>query len=92
MPAGGARAGAGRPKGRRTMTTLKREKEIRDSGLAPLDYLLKVLRDEKEESPRRLEAAKAAAPYVHPRLNAVTHKGDDEQPVRVTFEWQNEES
>ena len=29
------------------------------------------------------DAAKDAAPYIHPRLNAVTHKGDPDNPVEV---------
>jgi hypothetical protein len=53
------------------------------SGVMPLDYLLSIMRDESRDLAVRLEAAKAAAPYVHPRLAAVTHKGDAQQPVRL---------
>lgn len=35
------------------------------SELMPLDYLLKVMRDELEERGRRMQAATLAAPYVH---------------------------
>jgi hypothetical protein len=31
----------------------------------------------------RFEAAKAAAPYCHPRLQAVTLGGDPENPIKV---------
>jgi hypothetical protein len=31
----------------------------------------------------RFEAAKAAAPYVHARLQAVTLEGDPENPIKV---------
>jgi hypothetical protein len=36
--------------------------------------MLKVLRDEKENTARRDEMAKAAAPYCHPRLSTVDAK------------------
>jgi hypothetical protein len=35
--------------------------------MTPLEYLLRVMRHDPDEA-RRLDAAKAAAPYVHPRL------------------------
>ena len=41
---------------------------IEASGLTPLDYMLSVLRDEKADARRRDDMAKAAAPYVHPRM------------------------
>jgi hypothetical protein len=72
---------AGKPKGALRKATAKREAEIRASGLAPLDWMLRVLRDESEAPARRDDMAKAAAPYVHPKLNAVTHKGDEDHPV-----------
>jgi hypothetical protein len=56
-------------------------------GLTPLEYMLKVMRTEPDPTlePReltsaivmRFEAAKAAAPYIHPRLAAVEHSGPD---------------
>ena len=52
---------------------------IRDAGLArlalteagdlsPLAYLLRVMRAEAETPARRMDAAKTAAPFVHPKL------------------------
>ena len=40
-------------------------------GETPLEYMLRVMRDRTQEHIRRDEMAKAAAPYVHARLNAV---------------------
>jgi len=37
----------------------------------PLDYMLRVMRDPATEPHRRDAMAKAAAPYVHPQLQAV---------------------
>lgn len=41
------------------------------SNLMPLEYLLSVMRDAKEEKGRRMQAATLAAPYCHPK------KGDE---------------
>ena len=43
--------------------------------LSPLGYLLQVMRDGAETPSRRMEAAKAAAPFVHPRRATVEHAG-----------------
>ena len=37
-------------------------------GLLPLGYLLRVMRDESETPARRMDAAKTAAPFLHPKL------------------------
>jgi hypothetical protein len=86
---GGARKGAGRKAGSAT----KRTREIADKamgdGITPLEFMLRIMRAEPQddiEDPRvlidiqsmRFEAAKAAAPYIHPRLAAVEHTGPGE--------------
>jgi hypothetical protein len=38
----------------------------------PLEYLLSVMHDEEEHRFTRMDAAKAAAPYVHAKLASVT--------------------
>lgn len=57
-----------------------------DEGISPLEFMLKVMRqDPTHEDPKvqiareslQFEAAKAAAPYMHPRLAAVEHSGPD---------------
>lgn len=52
-----------------------------ESGLTPLEYMLGVMQDERADEARRLDAAKAAAPYVHARLNAVSIAGDQDNPI-----------
>jgi hypothetical protein len=69
---GGARAGAGRPKGVPNRATAAKAAEIAASGLTPLDYMLGILRDESRHDAERFEAAKQAAPYCHPKLAATT--------------------
>ncbi|WP_211307384.1 hypothetical protein [Sinimarinibacterium flocculans] len=60
--------------GRKKGAANKRTREIADKaaaeGLTPLEYLLRLMRDERQEQAVRLDAAKAAAPYIHPRLQA----------------------
>jgi UDP:flavonoid glycosyltransferase YjiC (YdhE family) len=67
MPRGGARIGAGRKPGAASTRT----REIADAiaeGLTPLEYLASIYRDETKDEMRRIDAAKAAAPYVHAKL------------------------
>ena len=53
-----------------------------DVAMSPLDYLLSILRDDGQPQSARVEAAKAAAPYLHPRLAQVAHGG----AVQLTHE------
>ena len=76
MARGGKREGAGRPKGSVNKATAERQAVVAASGLTPLDYMLALMRDEGADEAKRLDAAKAAAPYVHPRLAAVEHSGE----------------
>lgn len=86
MPRGGSKPGERRG-GRKPGAANKRTREIADKalkeGLTPLEYLLFVLRDEAEERSVRLDAAKAAAPYIHPRLQNTTVKVPDGLDIRV---------
>lgn len=65
----------GRTKGVPNKATAAKVAEVEASGLTPLDYLLSVMRDDQKMPDVRLDAAKAAAPYVHPRLAAINHSG-----------------
>jgi hypothetical protein len=47
----------------------------------PLEYMLAVMRDETAPPERRDEMAKAAAPFVHPRLAATKVSGDKDAPL-----------
>jgi hypothetical protein len=76
MAGGGKRPGAGRKPGIPNKKTADKVKAIEASGLTPLDYMLGLLRDESLPPDMRFEAAKAAAPYVHPKLATTEHKGE----------------
>lgn len=43
----------------------------------PLDYLLRVMRDLGADEAKRIDAAKAAAPYCHPKRAPVGSDGED---------------
>ena len=80
MARGGARPGAGRKPGSAT----KRTREIANAiaeGMSPLEYLTSIYRDPGADEARRLDAAKAAAPYVHPKLASIEHTGEDGGPI-----------
>lgn len=88
---GGARPGAGRKKGGRNKLTQEAVERAASSGILPLDYLLQVMRDAGADEARRIDAAKAAAPYVHAKLQPVDKDGDSAQKVvaQVVFKGLN---
>ena len=73
--------------GRKKGSLNKRTKEIMDkaaeSGPLPLAYMLEVMRDEDALPTRRDDMAKAAAPYIHPKLSSTELTGKDGGPLQV---------
>ena len=64
----------GRPIGsvnKRTMAYLRT-----NGGELPLDYMLKVMRDPEMPVDRRDDMAKAAAPFLHAKLQTIQHSGE----------------
>jgi hypothetical protein len=85
MPRGsklGERRG-GRQKGTPNRATAARQAEIAASGETPLDYMLRVMRDETADPSRRDDMARAVAPYVHPKLAAVEQKDKDHRDIVI---------
>ena len=89
---GGKRTGAGRKAGSATRRTREIADRAAENGITPLEYMLEVMRAPSEHEDvrvmlareaMRFEAAKAAAPYVHPRLAAIEHTGPNGGPVAV---------
>ena len=76
MARGGARPNAGRKPGVPTRMNEEARAKAAEGGIMPLDYLLELLRDDAQTQDVRIDAAKAAAPYVHARLAAIEHSGD----------------
>jgi hypothetical protein len=90
---GGARKGSGRKAGSATKRTREIADRAMEGGVSPLEYMLQVMRSVPSDQlePRewlaatvmRFEAAKAAAPYIHPRLQAIEHTGPDGGAVEL---------
>jgi hypothetical protein len=70
MPRGGKRPGAGRPQGAISKSTVAILEAVAAGGEMPLEYMLRVMRDPREPATRRDEMAEAAAPHLHPKMQA----------------------
>jgi hypothetical protein len=76
MARGGKRDGAGRKAGSITERSRDAAERAQAEGITPLDYMLKLLRDDNTPVERRDWAAEKAAPYIHARLSAIEAKHD----------------
>jgi len=74
-------SGQGRKKGVKNKKTLELQQRVAKGGISPLDYMLKVMRNPRADLARRDDMGKAAAPYVHPRLNSVEATGKGGSPL-----------
>lgn len=82
------KSNGGRPPGSLNKSTLllqlsaeKRIESILATSYTPLEYMLRVMTDEKVEKERRDKMAAQAAKYIHPTLQAITRKdGTDIMP------------
>lgn len=73
----------GRQPGSRNKAPSEQAKAVAATGQTPLQYLMEVYRDKSHAVDRRVEAARSAAPYVHPRLSSVEMSGADGGPLVV---------
>jgi hypothetical protein len=69
---GGKREGAGRPRGAVTLSTRAILEAAKSGGEMPIDYMLRVMRDENAPDSRRDAMAKAAAAYMHSKLSMLS--------------------
>ena len=65
---GGKRDGAGRKLGSVARIDYEARQKALTTGQTPLDYILKILRDDTQDARTRLDAAKALLPYCHARI------------------------
>jgi hypothetical protein len=84
-PLGKPNPNGGRKKGAIGKKTADMIEAVEQTGLTPLQYLLQVMRDTSKDEPVRIDAAKAAAPYVHPRLAQVELGNKDGKALRVAL-------
>lgn len=79
---GGKRTGAGKPRGAKRRITEEAIERIAATGdETPLEYMLRIMRNDGEANDRRDKMAIAAASYMHPR--AVEVSGEDGGPLIV---------
>lgn len=79
----------GRQKGSHNKKTAELQAKIEASGLTPLDYMLRVLREESSDPKERMSAAIAAAPYVHAKLTSVDVQGPGKGGAhKVIVSWE----
>lgn len=64
---GGARPGAGRPKGSISARHAEVIAAAVSEGITPVEYMLAIMRDEDRDEKDRAWAAEKAAPFIHPR-------------------------
>jgi hypothetical protein len=89
MAKGGKRVGAGRKRGSLTKRTREVARAVAKTGITPLEYMLKVMRNPRADADRRDRMAAAAAPFMHPRLQAAINPVDPTKPpvqrIEVAF-------
>ena len=87
MPRGGWRGG-GRPAGSKTKRKMAIAAQAAAEGITPVEVMLRGMRSYAErENPdwdKALVFATAAAPYIHPRLNAIQHSGKVDSDVKIS--------
>jgi hypothetical protein len=97
MMARGFKTG-GRKKGSLNKITSLMKESVAATGETPLAYMLRMMRDPDQPPERRDEMAKAAAPYLHPKLSSVdmlvdaevTKKGRLGREPLTTEEWERQ--
>jgi hypothetical protein len=73
----------GRKKGSLNKITSEMKAAVAASGETPLQYMLRVMRDPNSNAHRRDEMAKAAAPYIHPRLASLEQSVETETVLNI---------
>jgi hypothetical protein len=81
MARGGKRPGAGRKLGSVSKLSRQAAEAEFNKGMTPLEFFTSVMRDPEQPIGMRLDAAKAAAPYMHPRLTGVEVSDKNENLV-----------
>jgi hypothetical protein len=90
MPRGGPRPNSGRKPGQATKKTREIADAAASTGLTPLEYMLSVMRGVDPLDPtlkvpieRRDDMANRCAPYIHPKLQAMEHRGNELMPIEA---------
>ncbi len=76
----------GRKRGSKNKATVAKEHAAKtgaNKDLTPLAHMLKLMRDPKQPQAVRMEMAKAAAPYLHPRLQSTTVRNPEDEKLVI---------
>ena len=73
-------------KGAPNNKTQEMQTKVASEGITPLDYLLSVMRNAEADEGKRIDCAKAAAQYVHPKLASIEGKATVDAVVE--YSWQ----
>ena len=85
MANGGARPGSGRKPGGVNRVTKEAIEAAKATGQMPLDFLLDIMRDIEADEAKRIDCAKAAAPYLHAKLATIEMSGKDGGALTVVL-------
>jgi hypothetical protein len=80
---GGARRGAGRPKGSASKKTIEIANRAAEQGITPLEVMVNIMREAYagKDYEKALDAAVKAAPYMHSKLSSVDVKATVKRDV-----------
>lgn len=81
---GGARPGAGRPRGSVSRRHVDLVASVMDGRKTPLEYLMDVMADSEADEKRRDWAAEKAAAFLHPRPQPIARQIEIELPDTST--------
>lgn len=86
---GGARPGAGRKAGSATQKTREIADKAAAAGITPLEVMLEAMNSFRDNGDIEKAAgfAKDAAPYIHPKLQAIEHSGKDGDAIKTENKW-----
>lgn len=74
----------GRPKGALNKRTQQMIDAVIAKGQTPLEYMVSVMHNTENDEAFRLDAAKAVAPYIHPKLSSTEISGPNKGAIPIT--------
>ena len=79
---GGRRPNSGRKKGVKNLVGIRLKEQLLSDGISPLAFVLGVMRDPLQDLNARMDAARAAMPFLHAKLQTLEHPSPEEENPR----------